>query len=222
MLPLIILALPEAWRARPAGSETISSAWLTVSVALGLAGLMVRAAALAFAPDGTSTRDTHQLRAPTLNTTGMYSIVRNPLYLGNGVMWVGAVASLGLWWLAAITALVYWLYIERVILVEETFLESQFGQAFTSWAAATPAFLPRLSAWRPPAGTFSWRRLSSEHNGLLGFLFSVTVFSLAVEVLIGDRRLSSWRASHWMLAGTLAGAVTLSMVLVALKRATRN
>ena len=221
MLPLVILAMPEAWRVRSA-SETIANAWLAVAVVLGLAGLAIRASALAFAPEGTSSRDTHQLRAPSLNTTGTYSIVRNPLYLGNGLMWGGAVASLGLWWLVAITALVYWLYIERVILVEETFLESQFGGEFTAWAARTPAFLPWPSAWRPPAGTFSWRRLSSEHNGLLGFLFSVALFSLAVEVLIGNRPLASWRSDHAILVAALIGALLLSILLVGIKRVTRN
>ena len=74
----------------------MSRAWLVASVAIGLAGLAVRAVAVAYAPDGTSSRDTHRMRAPSLNTTGLYSVVRNPLYLGNGLMWLGAVASLGL------------------------------------------------------------------------------------------------------------------------------
>ncbi len=160
--------MPEAWRVRSSTSTATSDVWFVVSFALGLTGLFIRAAALAFAPEGTSSRDTHQLRAPSLNTTGMYSIVRNPLYVGNALLWLGAVASLGLWWLVALTALLYWLYIERVILVEEGFLEGQFGRQFTEWASGTPAFVPNPSSWRPASGTFSWRRLSSEHNGLLG------------------------------------------------------
>src|SRR6185503_19274771 len=100
--------MPEAWRVRSAASAA-SRTWLIVAVTLGVIGLILRAAALAFAPDGTSSRDTHRLRAPSLNTTGMYSIVRNPLYVGNALRWIGAVASLGLWWLVALTALLYWL-----------------------------------------------------------------------------------------------------------------
>jgi protein-S-isoprenylcysteine O-methyltransferase Ste14 len=222
ILPLVLLAMPEAWRARASNSEATASVWLAVSFALGLAGLLVRGAALAFAPEGTSSRDTHRLRAPSLNTTGMYSIVRNPLYLGNGLMWLGAVASLGLWWLALLTALLYWLYIERVILVEESFLEGQFGQEFTEWAQRTPAFVPNPSSWRPATGPFSFRRLSSEHNGLLGFVVTVTVLSLGVDVIAGGRSFSDWRTDHGMLIAILAGAVMLSVVALMLKRRSRD
>jgi protein-S-isoprenylcysteine O-methyltransferase Ste14 len=221
ILPLVVLAMPEAWRVRSATTPAVSDAWLVVAFALGLAGLVIRAAGLAFAPDGTASRDTHRLRAPSLNTTGLYSIVRNPLYLGNALMWLGAVASLGLWWLVALTALVYWLYIERVILVEEGFLEGEFGQQFTQWASQTPAFVPRLSSWQPAAGAFSWRRLSSEHNGLLGFVATITVFSLGVEVMAGGRSLAEWRADHGMLIGILAAAAALSIGLVVAKRVMR-
>lgn len=214
--------MPEAWRIRASTGTSSSYTWLVVSFALGLTGLVIRAAALAFAPEGTSSRDTHRLRAPSLNTTGMYSIVRNPLYLGNALMWVGVVASLGLWWLVAITALLYWLYIERVILVEEAFLQDQFGEEFVEWTRRTPAFLPNLSAWRPATGRFSWRRLASEHNGLLAFLVSVTFFSAAVELLFGQRLVSEWRADNWGLIAALVGALGLSIVVVIGKRVARN
>ncbi len=57
----------------------------------------------------------------------------------------------------------------------------------------------------PPTGAFSWRRLSSEHNGVLGFLFSVTLFSVGVEVMFGRRPLADWRADHWVLVAALIG-----------------
>lgn len=221
LLPLVALALPEAWRVQSTSSDAATRVWLIVSLAIGLSGLLIRAAALAFAPEGTSSRDTHRLRASSLNTTGMYSVVRNPLYLGNGLMWLGAVTSLGLWWLALLTALLYWLYIERVILVEEGFLEGSFGQQFVDWAARTPGFIPRFSRWRPPAGAFSWKRIAAEHNGLLAFLVTVTVFRVAVEMLVGGVSWSEWRADHTVLISGLAAAITLSVILVVIKQVTR-
>jgi protein-S-isoprenylcysteine O-methyltransferase Ste14 len=222
ILPLVALAMPEAWRVRSATNPATSAVWLAVAVALGAIGLIVRAAALAFAPEGTSSRDTHQLRAPSLNTTGMYSIVRNPLYVGNALMWLGAVASLGLWWLVALTALLYWLYIERVILVEEGFLEGEFREQFIEWAKHTPAFVPNVGGWRPAAGLFSWKRLSNEHNGLLGFFATLTVLSLAVEVVTGGRPFAEWRASHPGLIAALFASLGLSVVLVTSKRLARR
>ena len=104
------------------------------------------------APDGTSSRDTRALRAPSLNTTGMYSIVRHPLYLGAGLMWIGIAMSLRVWWLVAIVALAYWLYVERLMIVEEAFLAEQFPVEFPRWASRTRAFLPRPSDWVPSTG----------------------------------------------------------------------
>ena len=40
-------------------------------------------------PKETSGRNTNQQVAAVLNSTGMYSMLRHPLYLGNYLIWVG-------------------------------------------------------------------------------------------------------------------------------------
>lgn len=222
LVPALIVALPEAWRIESGSGSAANRWWLYTAVLVGLSGLALRAAAVAFAPDGTSSRDTHQLRASSLTTTGVYSAVRNPLYLGNALMWLGAVASLRVWWLVVITAGVYWLYIERVILVEEAFLERTFGAAFLDWARRTPAFLPRWSEWRRPEGAFSWRRLANEHNGLLGLVATVTVLQAATSIAVGGRSWRDFRAERADLLILLAGSLVLSLAVVAVKRASRR
>ena len=161
LLPVVVLAMPASWQAEawlgPTGALVVQ--WLAVGIAC--AGVLLRCAAVGFAPDGTSSRDTHRLRAPALNTTGMYSVVRHPLYLGNALMWIGVAMSLRVWWLVVIVALVYWIYIERVMLVEEAFLRQTFGVTFEAWAVRTPAFVPRFSRWTRPTGSFSWKRLAA-------------------------------------------------------------
>jgi hypothetical protein len=57
---------------------------------------------------------------------------------------------------------------------------------------------------------------------LLGFLLSVTLFSLAVEVSIGGQSLTVWRSHHRVLLGGLAAAVIQTIVLVGMKRVTRS
>jgi protein-S-isoprenylcysteine O-methyltransferase Ste14 len=86
LLPVVILALPESSRVagRLGRSGNLAVQWLSLSVAF--AGVLVRCSAVAYAPDGTSSRETRALRASSLNTTGIYSIVRRPLYLGAGLM----------------------------------------------------------------------------------------------------------------------------------------
>ncbi len=52
-------------------------------------GLALRVIVVGHAPYGTSGRNTREQVADTLNTTGMYSIVRHPLYLANYLIILG-------------------------------------------------------------------------------------------------------------------------------------
>ena len=47
----------------------------------------IRIFTVAYTPPGTSGRNTKQQLANTLNTTGIYSLLRHPLYLGNFLMY---------------------------------------------------------------------------------------------------------------------------------------
>ena len=58
-------------------------------LAVGLAGTLVRIYTVGHTPVGTSGRNTEGQVADVLNTTGIYSTVRHPLYLGNFLMWLG-------------------------------------------------------------------------------------------------------------------------------------
>ena len=57
--------------------------WEAGCLLVSLAGLIIRAVVVGYVPEGTSGRNTLGQEAVLLNTTGMYSIVRHPLYLGN-------------------------------------------------------------------------------------------------------------------------------------------
>lgn len=131
-------------------------------------GLVVRAAVVGYAPVGTSGRNTKTgQRADVLNTTGMYSLVRHPLYLANFLMWIGVSLYCMLWWLTALFALIFWLYYERIMYAEEEFLRRRFGEAYLQWADRTPAFIPKLGPWVKPELSFSPRSvLRREYPGL--------------------------------------------------------
>jgi protein-S-isoprenylcysteine O-methyltransferase Ste14 len=218
LLPIAIVALPDAAataeRIGDAGCRAVQ--WIALSIAL--LGLAVRCATVAFAPDGTSSRDTRALRAPSLNTSGLYSIVRHPLYLGAGMMWVGIAMSLGVWWVVVTVSMAFWLYVERLMIAEETFLEATFADEFAFWVSHTNAVVPRLSNWRPPLGTFQLKRLSSEHNGLLTVGIAFPVLQYLVN-LAGERRSwHDWSARHSSLMLLFAITVTTSALCIVLRR----
>ena len=217
LLPFVLLALRESADVEIAlgVTATLVLQWFSLSVALS--GLAIRCATIAFAADGTSARDTRALRAAALNTTGMYSIVRHPLYLGAGLMWIGVAMSLRVWWLIVIVGLAYWLYIERVALAEESFLADTFPSQFPAWAASTPAFIPRPRLWVAPAAKFQLKRLLSEHNGLLAVAVMIPALQLLEDVGHGES-VRAWYAHHLALIDLAMVAAVISLICILIRR----
>ena len=168
-------------------------------------------------PLGTSGRGTKELRAETLNTDGLYSQVRHPLYLGNYFMWIGVAVLAGKPTAVLVTTLAFWLYYERIMMAEERFLYERFGEVFGAWAAHTPPFLPRMGAWRPWPYPFSFRFvLGRDYPALYGFVAATTAVVLTRSVASG----AGWRLSAGWTAYFAAGTLAY-VVLHTLKRHTR-
>jgi protein-S-isoprenylcysteine O-methyltransferase Ste14 len=76
-----------------------------LAIASCLLGLVIRIFTVGYTPKNTSGRNTAQGQvADRVNITGIYSIVRHPLYLGNYFMWLGIAILTGeLWFLVAFT-----------------------------------------------------------------------------------------------------------------------
>ena len=58
------------------------------AIVLSGVGFVIRAYTIGTTPRGTSGRNTKEQVAEVLNSTGIYSVVRHPLYLGNYFMWI--------------------------------------------------------------------------------------------------------------------------------------
>lgn len=157
--------------------------WDLFCLFVGLAGLAIRCVSIGYAADGTSSRRTRDLTTAELNTSGLYSVVRHPLYLGNFLLWMGPTLFCRSLPLAVIVMLVFWVYYERIMLAEEQQLRVQFGERFEEWARQTPAFVPRLSQWRKPSSRFRGHKvLLSESNSLLALLVVLLSFELLVNL----------------------------------------
>jgi protein-S-isoprenylcysteine O-methyltransferase Ste14 len=166
MLPLLVLGLADA--GLPAELPAGVRGWQIFSVAVALAGLAIRVAAIGTAPAGTSERSTTNPRASMLRTTGLYSLVRHPLYVGNTLTAIGLACFTTAWYLPVIVALAGLLYHERIAVREEVFLEERFGDEFREWAGRVRAMAPRWSGYVPSATPFVWRRvLGREFHGLM-------------------------------------------------------
>lgn len=181
LLGLMVLAM---WR-HPA--PPVPTAWLWACALISLAGQVIRADVVGHTPDGTSGRNTSVQVAKRLNTVGWYSVVRHPLYVGNALMWLGLALVPGIWWLALLVMAGFAFFYERIMLREEQFIHGEFGEAFEAWAAATPAFLPRLSQWRSWELAFSWKNVLRREFS--GFFALVGLFAalMALAEFFGGR-----------------------------------
>ncbi len=149
--------------------------WSIFCLLVNLTGLGFRAYTIGHTPKNTSGRNTEAQLADSLNTKGIYSIVRHPLYVGNYLMWLGLLLYAGNISFALIVSLLYWLYYERIMFAEEAFLRKKFGQQYISWASQVPSFIPTFSRWQTSDLVFSWKNIfKREYTGLL-----VTVVSFA-------------------------------------------
>ena len=146
--------------------------FLTVS----LAGQAIRIATVGFAPKNTSGRNTvHGQVADELNTTGIYSVVRHPLYVGNFLMWLGPVLFLRSFSFTIFFGLFYWLYYERIMFAEEQFLRRKFGEIYDDWSGRVKPFFPFTFRYIPSRMGFSFRNvLKREYNSFVN-IFAVFI-----------------------------------------------
>ena len=179
-LLLLVLAVPAvADSISRAGSHPFPTAWEVLGLTVAFLGLAVRILTVGYVPAGTSGRNTLKQVASSLNVTGMYSVVRHPIYLGNFLMWFGIALLPRCWWFTVITVLIFWVYYERIMFAEECFLSEQFGEEYREWAARTPAFIPRFRQWRKPDLPFSLKSaISREYSTFFTIIVIFTVFNL--------------------------------------------
>jgi len=159
LLPLLLLALPDTEPIIRARGETAMAIFRAFCFLVSVVGLGVRAVVAAYVPRGTSGRNRGGQKAESLNTTGIYSLVRHPLYLGNFLIFMGIIAYTLSWWLILMSAILFTIYYERIMYTEETFLREKFGEKFTAWASRTPAFFPHFSLWKSPDLSFSVKNI---------------------------------------------------------------
>jgi len=213
MVPLFVIELRHS--AYPImGSHLLDQLWELSCFALSLFGLGMRIYTVGYVPKGTSGRTTSNPKAEELNTTGMYSIVRNPLYFGNFVIWVGIVLLARSALLTVTCVLAFFLYYERIIIAEEEFLSGKFGVVFAQWAEKTPMMIPKFKLWCRPAQPFLWQVvLSREYPGVL----TITAVFAAIDAISDWFRQGKWQLD-WMWVTIFGISLLIFMVLRTLKK----
>ncbi|MDI3526852.1 MAG: hypothetical protein PWR03_1035 [Tenuifilum sp.] len=203
-------------------SYSFSPSYFLGCFIVSLIGLAIRVITIGYTPKNTSGRNTQTQVADTVNKTGMYSLVRHPLYLGNFFMWFGLSLLTQSIWFNVFFLMFFWLYYERIMYAEEAFLRGKFGEEYLNWANSVPTFIPRKFRWRSPGLFFSVRNvIKRESIGLFKLVLLFFVFQYLHDVITNGGKpfeLSTW-GKYWFVAFIVTGVVYI--VLRTLRKKTR-
>jgi protein-S-isoprenylcysteine O-methyltransferase Ste14 len=119
---------------------------------------------------GSETRTTGPVGGSVLVTSGPFAYVRNPLYLGNMLIYfgVGIMANTPL---LAIIALIYFFFqYTMIVSLEEEALVRLFGPEYIQYVEAVPRFVPTFKKYQGKSSTqpyLDWKRgMKSERRTL--------------------------------------------------------
>lgn len=215
---LFLLAIPVIYFTSYSGISEITELALTYfSVILSFLGFWIRAVSIGTTPKGTSGRNTKSQVAESLNRTGIYSMVRHPLYLGNYLMWIGIVVFTFNIYFVILVTLAFWLYYERIMFAEERFLERKFGDDYLDWSKKVPAFIPCYRKYIKGEIPFSSKTVfRREYSGVLA-----TVFGFAFIDHLRFYFINGYFDIYRLSTYVLVIAMILALILRTLKHHTR-
>lgn len=193
VVPVLLLILVFL---RPLDLGGLNRVLDAVGLLIALSGAAMRIISVGHSKPYTSGRENF-LKAENLNTSGLYSIVRNPLYVGNFLIYNGVLIAyaspLGLAFFNLFFVANYYF----IILSEERYLAAQFGEAYRAYLLAVPKVIPRLSLYRRNDHPFSAAKALVRERGTTFYW----VFFYAVAMLLKQYRLNDGAiAGFWWYA----------------------
>lgn len=187
LFPIVFIAIAASSKPRPFGGSPQLDAWHdALGLCIALAGQTLRAIVIGLAYIRRGGKD-KKIYAETLVQDGFFAHSRNPLYVGNMLVFLGLFVMLNssLGYLVGVPFFVF-AYI-AIVLAEEDFLGRQFGDEYAAYCRRVNRFLPSLAGLGATIRgmRFDWRRLVRKEYGS-----TFTWMTTALALLLWERR--SW------------------------------
>lgn len=149
IFPLLIIALfvmapPPAQLFGSADYESIKD---VLAFLIALSGLAVRGIVIGYAyikRGGVNKK----VYADDLVTQGMFSLCRNPLYVGNMLIYIGVFIMHGNPLVMAAGIGLYLFIYYCIIFAEEAYLQAKFGDEYRIYCREVPRWIPKLKRFR--------------------------------------------------------------------------
>ncbi len=173
-LPVLFLAVPLLVPGHSSPAQWVGG---LVLIAIGEA---IRLAGVAAA--GTVTRRRSRT-VQRLVDYGIFAWVRNPLYVGNFLAWMGFAVISGVYWFIPIAIVLFAVEYSLIVRYEEGVLESIFGAEYLAYKQRTPRWFPR-----PPE-----KPASGPHDR--GEAWKSEISTLLQYAVLG---IAFWAKSRWL------------------------
>jgi protein-S-isoprenylcysteine O-methyltransferase Ste14 len=166
-LPVLFIGVPLL-----APGHMSTAGWIVGALVI-IAGEWVRLTGVAAA--GTVTRRRSRT-VQRLVTFGVFAWVRNPLYVGNFLIWMGFTIISGVLWFLPVAIVIFTIEYSLIVRYEEGVLESIFGAEYLAYKQSTPRWIPR-PPHSPESGPHEWSEAwRSEVSTFLQYAALVVLF----------------------------------------------
>jgi protein-S-isoprenylcysteine O-methyltransferase Ste14 len=181
---------------------------------LALTGAATRIVSVGYSKPLTSGRENF-LKADSLNTRGVYSIVRNPLYIGNFLIYNGVLVAYSSPTALAFFNVFFIVNYYFIILSEENYLENQFGDAYREYRRTVPKVFPRFTLYQKNDRPFSLvKAVYKEMNTTCYWISFYAVSLLVKQYMVNDGVIENF----WWHAIPVLALFALNLLLRATRR----
>jgi protein-S-isoprenylcysteine O-methyltransferase Ste14 len=187
--------------------------WTAIGLIVALAGEAIRMISVGYAGSGTSGRESF-LKAESLNTSGLYSLARNPLYWGNTLIFAGLLTMYAQPLALVLFIVFLFLQYHFIVLAEEEFLLRRHGQAYADYCGRVSRWLPRFGNYLPPSHGFNSRKVFFKENDSCFNLLLAALLVLAWKDKVFSGRLNR----PWFFAGAALALVVFYAWVKILKK----
>jgi len=158
---------------------------LIIGFVIALSGEFIRFWGVSWA--GSETRTTGSVGGTFLIVSGPFAYVRNPLYVGNILLYFGlGIMSFAIFpYLQIVAIIFFFIQYHFIVKEEERYLEKAYGKDYEAYVKNVPRFFPKLVSYKVKnlqQPSFNWKSgLKSERRTLQAFSL-VTLIILLIWV----------------------------------------
>ena len=151
----------------PPGESDVATAWLLMTgLPIVMLGELIRLWGVHHI--GAVSRTRSERLGPLIDS-GPFAHVRNPLYIGNVLLWLGFAVSARLPWLVPVVFALLAIEYHAIVRWEERLLETRIGPPYRDYMQRVPRWIPKAAGDSISGGeaAFSWTQTLFSERGTL-------------------------------------------------------